>query len=430
MLAALIFAAVMAAPQSFEDDVAFALDALEQKCGHFFALKEIDWKEVRKEIGKQAKSAKSEGDEFVVLARLIARLKDGHAEVRPGENGGELKWPDDAPFGGSRGSAGMAWCRIGKKIYVKSVDGSARDAGVEPGSEVLKADGMPVEKWISARVQEGRDVLALGAEQHAFFWATHLGLSGKEGSRLTMDVKTPDGKKKARTITFGRSNYRSYGPAAFPEGMRGEKDLTWTKLESGVGYLHLRRCKDDLPEQLDAALADLGTISGLVLDFRGNSGGGFDHEAFMGRFVAPGTELAFSKRYASAGAQPFAGPVVVIVDASVVSAGETGSGMFKEDGRALMIGESATAGMSSSKETIGLPSGRYALYVSVASNMGRANGGRGLEGIGAVPHLLVEFDPADLAAGRDTLILRAEDLLAEAADRTGLWKEVPYRIPE
>jgi len=335
MFASLLLTAMTAvAPQSFEDDVSFALDALEEKCGHFFELKEVEWKAARKEFSKAAKAAKNDADEFLLLARMIARLKDGHAEVRAGAKGGELKWPDDAPFGGSRGGSGMALCRIGKKIYVKSVVGPAADASVEPGSEVLKLDGLAVEKWLAARMAEGRDVFALGAEQHLFFWATHFGISGPEGGRLTMDVKTPDGKKKARTITFGRSSYRSCGPAAFPEGMKGEKDVTWTRLDSGAGYVHVRRCKDDLPEQMDAALAELAEAKGIILDYRGNSGGGFDHEALMGRFVEAGKELAFNKRYASAGPNPYTGPVVVIVDGSVVSAGETASGMFKEDGRA------------------------------------------------------------------------------------------------
>lgn len=426
MLAAAALVLACAA-QSCAEDVAFALDALEEKCGLFFELKGIDWKAARKEFAKAAKQVESDEEEFVLLARLLARLEDGHAEVRPGPKGGELKWPDDAPFGGRRGHSGMAWCRIGKKLYVKSVDGPARDAGVEPGSELLKVDGEPADKWLAARIAAARDVLALGADQHAFFWATHLGLSGAEGGRMTLDVKTPDGKKKARTISFGRGSYRTYGPAAFPAGMQGDGDVTWTKLASGAGYVHVRRCKEDLPEQVDGALAGLGNVSGIVLDFRGNSGGGFDHDALMGRFVPAGTELAFGKRYASAGAHPYGGPVVVIVDGSVVSAGETASGMFKEDGRALMIGESATAGMSAGKETIELPSGKFALYVATSSNMARANGGRGLEGIGAVPQLLVEFDPEDLAQGRDTLIRRAEELLADAAARTGPWKDVPYR---
>lgn len=428
MLALFLLAApAPLAPQSFEEDVAYALDALEQKCGHFFELKGIDWKAARKEFTKAAKDAESDGDQLVLLARLLARLEDGHAEVRPGAQGGELNWPDDAPFSGRRGDSGMAWCRIGRKIYVKSAVGPAQDASVEPGSEVLKVDGLAVDKWLAARQAEARDVFALGADQHVFFWATHLGLSGPEGGRLTMDVKTPDGKKKARTITFDRRSFRTYGPAAFPEGMQGEQDVTWTRLPSGAGYVHVRRCKDDLPEQMDAALADLADVPGIILDFRGNSGGGFDHEALMGRFVPAGTELAFAKRYASAGTRPYGGPVVVIVDGSIVSAGETAAAIFKEDGRALMIGESATAGMSSGKETIDLPSGKYSLYVSVSSNLGRANGGRGLEGIGAIPHVVIEFDPKDLAASQDTLIRRAGELLAEAAAGKGPWQDVPFR---
>jgi hypothetical protein len=85
--------------------------------------------------------------------------------------------------------------------------------------------------------------------------------------------------------------------------------------------------------------------------------------------------------------------------------------MLKEDGRAYMIGDSATAGMSSSKTTLPLPSGLFSVYFSVRSNMGRFNGGRGIEGIGVPPHEVVAYDPDDLARGVDTQIRRAEVLL-------------------
>ncbi len=87
--------------------------------------------------------------------------------------------------------------------------------------------------------------------------------------------------------------------------------------------------------------------------------------------------------------------------------------MFKEDGRAYMIGETPTAGMSSSKTTIDLPSGKFSLYVSVRSNKSRFQGGRGIEGIGFIPHETIPYDPADLSEGVDTLIKRAEELLAK-----------------
>ena len=95
--------------------------------------------------------------------------------------------------------------------------------------------------------------------------------------------------------------------------------------------------------------------------------------------------------------------------------------MFKEDGRAYMIGESPTAGMSSQKTTINLPSGLFSLYVSIASNKSRFQDGRGIEGIGIEPHELVAFDPKDLANEKDTLILRAAALLADFPQR-----KVPY----
>jgi C-terminal processing protease CtpA/Prc len=163
---------------------------------------------------------------------------------------------------------------------------------------------------------------------------------------------------------------------------------------------------------MDEALAAIADVPGVILDFRGNSGGSFDHEALFGRFLPQGTKWQIGDSYSSAGAHPYGGPVVVIVDATVRSAGETAAGMFSEDGRAYMIGESATAGMASQKTDIELPSKLFKLHVSVASNKARFQGGKGIEGVGVAPHELVAFDAKDLEAGRDTLIARAEALLA------------------
>ena len=123
--------------------------------------------------------------------------------------------------------------------------------------------------------------------------------------------------------------------------------------------------------------------SGIVLDFRGNSGGSFGSEALMGRFVPAGRTLAFDKKYESAGKVQYGGPVVAIVDATVRSAGETGSGMFEEDGR-------------------------------------------GVEGIGVAPHELVSYAVKGLEAGVDTLLARALAILARFPDDPACAKE---RVP-
>ena len=69
----------------YKKDVDFALDELEKRCGHFFKLKEIEWKKVRKEFSKRGqKRWKTDADHLMLLIRLLARLEDGHARVEFG----------------------------------------------------------------------------------------------------------------------------------------------------------------------------------------------------------------------------------------------------------------------------------------------------------------------------------------------------------
>jgi len=403
----------------YEADIRFALEELEKKCGHFFKLKEIDWKKVSKAFVKDAKKVETDSDHLVLLVRLLARIEDGHARVNPLEKGKEVKWPDDGK--GPRVGPGMFLCRVGKKIYVKTAWSSAAGSGIKPGMEIVKIDGKPALKWLDAKREELSDTRSFSTDHHAYFYTLHRGLALPSGSRLELEVKDLKGKKKKRTVTYNRASVVPNGPAFYPGEIKTTKDLRYTTTEAGWGYIHVRRSPGDLPEQMDEALGALGNVPGLILDYRGNSGGGFDHDGFMGRFVPEGKTLAFGKTYRSAGPGQYGGPIVVIVSALTVSAGETGAGMFKEDGRGYLIGESPTAGMSSSKTTIDLPSGLFQLYVSVRSNKSAFNKGRGIEGIGVIPHEIVEFDPDDLAAEKDTLTLRAEALLKKYPK-----KEVPY----
>lgn len=403
----------------YQKDVRFALDALEKECGHFFKLKQIDWKKVRKQFLKEAKAVKSDPDHLVLLTRLLARLRDGHAYVKPLARGKGVKWPDSTEKVGP----GMFWCRVGKKIYVKNAWSTAAAAGVKSGMQVVKVDGKPADRWLTARTAEVADLCSFSTPTQALFFTCTRGLAEAPGARMKLEVKDLKGKRKKKTISYSKASTVPQGPAFFPCAVKsiGRGDVNWGTLAGGHGYVHVRRCKGNLPEMMDEALAGLGNPPGLILDFRGNSGGGFDHDGFMGRFVPAGKTLSFAKTYAPAGPAQYGGPIVVIVDGSVVSAGETASGIFKEDGRAYMIGESATAGMSSQKKTIELPSQLFALYVSVRSNKRRFNQGRGIEGIGVPPHEMVAFDPKDLTAEKDTLIRRAEALLKKFPQ-----KKVPY----
>lgn len=97
----------------------------------------------------------------------------------------------------------------------------------------------------------------------------------------------------------------------------------------------------------------------------------------------------------------------------IASAGETVGGQFGEDQRAYMIGATPTAGMSSQKTRVKAPSGMFTAYFSVHSNKARFNRGRGIEGVGVQPHEIVPNDPADAAAGIDTQLKRACEILTK-----------------
>jgi C-terminal processing protease CtpA/Prc len=392
-------------------DVDFALETLEKKCGHFFDQKKIDWKAVSVEFKAQAKKVKDEREHLGLLIRLLARLHDGHCEVRGIGKGASIKPPDE--LFPQRASAGFTLCQSGKRLYLKSVFGPAAKQGLDPGMEVTKLGKLSAADWLAQRVKEMSDVTSYSTEQQAFYMACNYGPMLARGTKLEIETLDAKGKKLAKTLDCGVPDLPLLGPAFQPEKLEGAPPVVFGRTKKGFGYIWLRKCPDNLPEAIDPALEKLADVSGLIVDFRGNGGGSFDHEEFLGRFLPKGATLPAGKGYKSTGAHPYGGPVVVIVDAGVRSAGETGSGIFKEDGRGWMIGESATAGMSSSKETIELPSKLFALYVSVDSNKGRFNGGKGIEGIGVPPSEVVEYDPKELAAGVDTLIRVAEERLAK-----------------
>ncbi len=395
-----------AAEDTYETDISFALEELEKQCGGLLRLKEIDWKKVSKQFTKEAKKTKTDEEHYVLLVRLLARLEDGHCRVSPFKGPADWQVEYEGP--------GFFLCQVGKKFYVKNAWSSAAEVGLAAGMEVLSIDEQPMKKWLPARIEEARDTRSFSTDQHALFWVLNRGFSKPSGERLKIEYKDEKGKKRKRTITLTKASAVPNGPAFVPEGYKSlGRSVRYARTERGYGYIHFRRTSDEVLKELDQALEELDDVPGMILDFRGNSGGGCDHDAFEARFVPLGKEMPRMARGALKGAGPttYGGPMIVIVDGTTVSAGETTSGMFKEDGRAYMIGESATAGMSSGKETIKLPSGKFELYVSVRSNRGSFNGGRGIEGIGVPPQEYVEFDPEDLAAGVDTLIKRAQDLL-------------------
>lgn len=387
----------------YERDVDFMLAELPKKAGHFFEAKHIDWKKVSVEFKAAVKKVESDEEHLKLCNRLVARLKDGHASlIDP-----TVKYPDESKgrrFTGPR----VHLVTVGGKAYVRTAFGDAQTAGVKAGMEVMKIDGKSAIEYLKAARDRLCDERGYGTDHAAMYYACHTGLADWEGESIEFQLL--DGKKRetVKIVRRGGPNFVPIGPVFPPKNVKAIGRQMYGKTEDGMAYIHLRDVPGDLPGQLDMMLKEIGDAPGLILDCRANGGGGCDHDAVFGRFVPNGEKW---RQYQSAGPNPYAGPMVVIVDAGVRSAGETVAGQFKEDGRAWMIGETPTAGMSSSKDRLEVPSGMFKVYYSVASNKGRFNGGKGIEGIGVPPNEITPYDPEDLKKGVDTQIRMAAEIL-------------------
>ena len=83
-MAIAVLVLLLAAPSEsriYAKDVKFALSALEEECKHLIKSKGINWSRVRSQFTKEARKVKSDADHWVLLSRLVVRLRDGHARV-------------------------------------------------------------------------------------------------------------------------------------------------------------------------------------------------------------------------------------------------------------------------------------------------------------------------------------------------------------
>ncbi|MGE0191226.1 MAG: S41 family peptidase [Planctomycetota bacterium] len=407
------------------EDVQFLLEELPKKARDLLRDKDIDWKKATKSLAREAKKLRDPVEYVRLVERILARLQDGHAgivKLAP-DLEATLGAANEAEAKGRRFTGPRVHLVLaGDEVLVGEAFGEAAEAGVKVGMQVVEIDDVPARTWVEKKADELADKNGYSTRHAALHAACHWGLATWEGTPIRFELREGSDRKKVTITRRGGPNFAPSGPACPPADLKQVGRQSYGKTASGYGYIHLRDVPDKLPQQLDEMLGALGDVPGLVLDMRANGGGGCDHEAVFGRFLASGTRW---RQYTGQGAHPFTGPLVVIVDAGVRSAGETVAGMFKEDGRAYLIGPEPTAGMSSQKEILEVPSGKLAVRVSVSSNKGRFNGGKGIEGLGVPPNEVVVYDAKELLAGTDSQIRRAEALL-----RDGFPKGVvPYEPP-
>jgi len=130
-------------------------------------------------------------------------------------------------------------------------------------------------------------------------------------------------------------------------GMIGETPET-----EDIGYLRIYNFTESTPQEVREALARLQTagIRGLVVDLRGNPGGLFKQAVQVSELFLPegttivgtsGTVADFNQPFRGGTGNPFALPMVVLIDGDTASAAEVMAGGLKEQGRARLLGQTS-----------------------------------------------------------------------------------------
>ena len=262
-------------------------------------------------------------------------------------------------------------------------------------------------------------------------------------------VQKPDGKRIVGQLNVPSPRSKSH-PVIVP------KAVLCSQLPDGIGWLKVTMFPGavgiDLAHMLDTAIAHLKDSTRLIVDLRGNTGGGIGGLRLMS-YLTPGkkevgysltrarkekgyvreklprfgripshkaTLLWLALRYGfidksilvvteGLGAQRFHGRVVILVNEHTASAGEMLAAFAEENSLATIVG-AKTAGRLLSGTTFRAGEG-YIVGLPVAAYLTWQ--GRLIEGKGVSPNLKVEMKPEQLVAGQDPQMQRALEAVRE-----------------
>lgn len=361
-----------------------------------FKMKGIDWKKVGDDLLPRSEKVKSQREFGLLVLELVARLQDSHAVVQQGSAAPpQPELPSWDP--------GMT-CLIDDRdrpvVYVIEKNSPAQRAGIRIGTAVVSVNGTPaaeaMKNWENEITRHygysSNNVLTYDAVR-GFLDQPH------KGDLVRVELETPDGTKLAMQLRADQ------GPRYLPrlpvprQGIADSRDVSWKKLDDNIGYIYVRRIRDGLEDSLDDAIRHFKGVAGIIIDVRGNSGGGFDADRAL-RTFSDDPEEPDRPRYH--------GQIAMLIDGRTISAGEGWASWFMAKKRATFFG-STTAGASSRKEVYTLKNGLYSIIVPVKAYTGFLD--RPIEHQGLVPDVEVRCNAKDLAAGRDTIIEKASQWL-------------------
>lgn len=364
-----------------------------------FELKGIDWKRVGEELLPRVNEVKSDEEFGLLCIELVARLEDSHAYLL----NGSAKVPSPPFPKWDPGFACLIDDRAKPVVYYLDKNGPAEKAGFQIGMTFISINGISSDQAIEDFMIQTGKYSGYSSDRYLRYHAARWFIRQMdEGTTITLVMEIPDSSKSEFRLpaTLG-VRYLPRLPVPI-KGISDSRDLSWTMLSDNIGYIYVRRIRNNLIENMDNAVKDLQNARGIVIDVRGNSGGGFDAKRSFRNFDPEDREEPERPR--------FKGPLALLIDARCISAGEGWASWFIAKDRVRVFGE-ATAGASARKKTYTMKNGMFkVLYPDKAYHgfLSRPIERRGLE-----PDFPLMQNARDLAQGKDTVLEAAIKYLLE-----------------
>jgi carboxyl-terminal processing protease len=275
---------------------------------------------------------KAEEIEYAAINGLLAQL-DPHSVVFPPKDFAEFKIGTSGKFGGLGMVVGL---RDGILTVISPIEGTpAFRAGLKSGDKIIAIDE---DSTINMSLQEAVNKLR-----------------GDPSTSVILLVES-EKSQTSKTVTLIREII------AIPS-------VDSKLVDGNIGYIKIRNFQEDTSQALEEKIAQLtresGTLKGIILDLRNNSGGLLGQAiAVADKFLSSGMIVVTVEPMGKQKIQKARksskdltkSPLVVIIDAGSASGAEIVAGALKDNNRAPLIGDTSF-GKGSIQQLIDLMNG-------------------------------------------------------------------------
>ncbi len=373
-----------------------------------------DWPAVRAWYGEQVASAPDRAQAYALMNDMLGELEQSHLVLVPpgARTQGE---PRSGTVGGD-GLVPISVRLLGDAAVIVDPKLYGLDSGMPAGASVVSIDDRQIGDALKRSEEHAENEI-----ERAFVTRRQIGawLTCPIGATKTIGfVPAGDDAPQTKTVPCQdpKLEKTTFGNLTQPTVI-DHRMVKGTK----VGYISFNIWLLPLMPKIEAAIAKLRKqgMKSLVLDLRGNPGGvGMMVVPLARQLLAEDVNLGIMRMRegqqefnVSAGKDPFAGSVAVLVDEGSASTSEIFAQSMQDIGRIQVFGASRTPGAALPSLIEELPGGAILQYVIADYQSPK---GTSVEGRGVQPDTLVPESAADFAAGHDPVLDAAVGALTNA----------------